>query len=310
MIFPPSSSPYGRRRALLEEAQQKVRNVKLWRRDLDGVVDPVARGLNSLRTYLDHELPGGIAHLVEMQRILESYSEMPRQRLPPRPGKKCRRAPMSSEGEASLAGALQNLTIAWEEVRGSWRDAKCAEFEEQYLKNLPSETRQAIVVMTEIDKLLQKAKQRLWIICKSAGAWIFWSGSSRWQPNFAKREERLTRSLETRRGGIAWRVEEATNGEEQNLGVPLARAQAVFDQEIARIRQIARDRAARVRRVSAQSLRTLPRRAQEARGNWLAGQQMRLMHAENARAAALQRRQRRRHMRRRSSPKIAAASSC
>lgn len=62
-------------RALLEEAQQKVRNVKLWRRDLDGVVDPVARGLNSLRTYLDHELPGGIAHLVEMQRILESYSE-------------------------------------------------------------------------------------------------------------------------------------------------------------------------------------------------------------------------------------------
>lgn len=65
---------------------------------------------------------------------------------------------MSSEGEASLAGALQNLSIAWEEVRGSWRDAKCAEFEEKYLKNLPSETRQAIVVMTEIDKLLQKAK--------------------------------------------------------------------------------------------------------------------------------------------------------
>ena len=46
---------------------------------------------------------------------------------------------MSSEGEANMAAALQNLSIAWEEVRDSWRDAKAVEFEERYLKDLPGE---------------------------------------------------------------------------------------------------------------------------------------------------------------------------
>ena len=66
---------------------------------------------------------------------------------------------MKSEGEANLAAALQNLTIAWREVQDSWRDAKCAEFEERYLKILPGETKQAAVVMAEIAKLLNKARQ-------------------------------------------------------------------------------------------------------------------------------------------------------
>jgi hypothetical protein len=65
---------------------------------------------------------------------------------------------MSSEAEASLGAALQNLTVAWQEVRGYWRDAKCAEFEERYLKELPSRTAQAAEVIAGIDKLLKKAK--------------------------------------------------------------------------------------------------------------------------------------------------------
>jgi len=65
---------------------------------------------------------------------------------------------MSSEAEASLAAALQNLTVAWEEVRGHWRDAKALQFEEQFLKELPSRTTQAGVVMAEIDKILKKAR--------------------------------------------------------------------------------------------------------------------------------------------------------
>jgi len=65
---------------------------------------------------------------------------------------------MSSEAEASLAAALQNLTIAWQEVRGHWRDAKCGEFEERYLKELPSRTTQAAGMMEEIGKILKKAK--------------------------------------------------------------------------------------------------------------------------------------------------------
>jgi hypothetical protein len=65
---------------------------------------------------------------------------------------------MSSEAEASLGAALQNLTIAWQELRGYWRDAKCLEFEERFLKELPSRTTQAATVIAEIDKILKKAR--------------------------------------------------------------------------------------------------------------------------------------------------------
>jgi hypothetical protein len=65
---------------------------------------------------------------------------------------------MSSEAEASLATALQNLNIAWQEVRGYWRDVKCAEFEERYLKDLPSRTTQAATVIADIEKILKKVR--------------------------------------------------------------------------------------------------------------------------------------------------------
>ncbi len=65
---------------------------------------------------------------------------------------------MSSEAEASLAAALQNLNVAWQEVQGHWRDAKRLEFEERYLKELPSRTTQAASVIAEIEKVLKNAR--------------------------------------------------------------------------------------------------------------------------------------------------------
>jgi hypothetical protein len=65
---------------------------------------------------------------------------------------------MSSEAESTLAAAMQNLNVAWQEVRGHWRDAKALEFEERYLRELPSRTTQAAAVMAEIEKLLKKAR--------------------------------------------------------------------------------------------------------------------------------------------------------
>ena len=59
----------------LEEAQDKMRKVKLWIRDFDGLVEPMSKGLNSLRGYLDHELPQGIAYHAEVQKIMETYLE-------------------------------------------------------------------------------------------------------------------------------------------------------------------------------------------------------------------------------------------
>jgi hypothetical protein len=65
---------------------------------------------------------------------------------------------MSSEAEASLAAALKNLNVAWEEVRVHWRDAKAAEFEERFLKELPSRTTQAATVISDIDKVLKRVR--------------------------------------------------------------------------------------------------------------------------------------------------------
>jgi len=65
---------------------------------------------------------------------------------------------MSSEAESTLEAALQNLTIAWQEVRGYWRDAKCAEFEERYLRDLPSRTVQAATVIADMEKIFKKVR--------------------------------------------------------------------------------------------------------------------------------------------------------
>jgi len=103
---------------------------------------------------------------------------------------------------------------------------------------------------------------------------------------FAKREERMTRSLEARRSAIAWRYQAATGGEEETEAARLAEVGLAFGDEEARVRRVAKEREAWVRRVSAQALRNLPRKAREARGNWLANLQMRLREADATRAAA------------------------
>jgi hypothetical protein len=65
---------------------------------------------------------------------------------------------MSSEAEASLAAALQNLNIAWQETRMYWRDAKCLEFEERYLKELPGLVAQAGRMIGELETVLKKVR--------------------------------------------------------------------------------------------------------------------------------------------------------
>jgi hypothetical protein len=71
-----------RARQALEEAQDKMRKIKLWIRDFDGAVEPLAKGLNSLRGFLDHDMPQGIAYLSEIQKIMESYTEMQKPAAP------------------------------------------------------------------------------------------------------------------------------------------------------------------------------------------------------------------------------------
>jgi len=69
----------------LEEAEAKMRKVKLWMRDFDASVEPLAKGLNSLRAFLDHDLPQGIAYLSEVEKIMEGYMEVNRPTAAPPP---------------------------------------------------------------------------------------------------------------------------------------------------------------------------------------------------------------------------------
>lgn len=61
----------------LEEAQEKLHKVKLWNRDFDTSLEPLAKSLNGLREYLVQDMPKGLAYLVQAQKILEAYGETP-----------------------------------------------------------------------------------------------------------------------------------------------------------------------------------------------------------------------------------------
>lgn len=55
-----------------------------------------------------------------------------------------------------LNDANRELFARWEEARRSWRDAKAAEFEKDYLAGLPQAVASATRVIEEIDRLLSK----------------------------------------------------------------------------------------------------------------------------------------------------------
>ena len=64
-------------RAALEEAQAKLERTKAWGRDFDRNVDPMARKLDGLRDFIDSDLARAVAHLVEIQKIIDAYNEAP-----------------------------------------------------------------------------------------------------------------------------------------------------------------------------------------------------------------------------------------
>ncbi len=62
-------------KAAVEEAEEKLRNVKLWTRNFDHTADPMLKRLESLRLLLDHDMPKAISFLLQAQKTLEGYSE-------------------------------------------------------------------------------------------------------------------------------------------------------------------------------------------------------------------------------------------
>ena len=67
------------------EAEEKLRNIKTWVRSYDHHAEPLTRRVESLRQYLNYDMPKGIAYLLQAQRTLEAYAEAGRSASAPVP---------------------------------------------------------------------------------------------------------------------------------------------------------------------------------------------------------------------------------
>lgn len=65
-----------RAKTALDEALEKLERVKKWNREFDSRIEPVARRLDRLDTFLSKSLPEAIARLDRMIQSLEAYRDM------------------------------------------------------------------------------------------------------------------------------------------------------------------------------------------------------------------------------------------
>jgi len=59
----------------LDEARDRLELVKKWTRHYDGETDPLAKQVEKLRGFMARDLKMAVAHLAELIRTLEAYSE-------------------------------------------------------------------------------------------------------------------------------------------------------------------------------------------------------------------------------------------
>lgn len=104
---------------------------------------------------------------------------------------------------------------------------------------------------------------------------------------FAKKEEVLTRDLRNRRLNATRKFRETVEKLDARLSGQLEETESQFKQEEERISTIFKARADRVRRAHASGLRSLPKRAQEAKSKWFGELQHRKFRAERRQAADL-----------------------
>jgi hypothetical protein len=62
-------------KAAVEEAHEKLRNVKKWNQNFDAAADPLVKKLDGFREFLDQEMPDAITFLYRAREILDAYAE-------------------------------------------------------------------------------------------------------------------------------------------------------------------------------------------------------------------------------------------
>ncbi len=58
----------------LDEAEAKLRTIKIWSRDFDSRVDPLVKQLEKLHTFLAHDMVRATAHLAALLKTLDAYA--------------------------------------------------------------------------------------------------------------------------------------------------------------------------------------------------------------------------------------------
>jgi hypothetical protein len=73
----------------VEEAEGKLKIIKMWNRDFDAKVEPLARQLEKLHTFLSHDLVQAGAYLARAITTLQAYADLvaPTLNLPEMPAK-------------------------------------------------------------------------------------------------------------------------------------------------------------------------------------------------------------------------------
>ncbi|MEO6739120.1 MAG: hypothetical protein ABIP20_02645, partial [Chthoniobacteraceae bacterium] len=108
---------------------------------------------------------------------------------------------------------------------------------------------------------------------------------SRTVADFAKQEAALSGTLSTKNYQEIRRHREAVQKLEAALAAEIAEAESIAEKQSERVRAIHTKRLGRGQRAHGLLSRTLPKRAADAKGNWLAKQQMRKLHADRSIAA-------------------------
>ena len=106
--------------------------------------------------------------------------------------------------------------------------------------------------------------------------------------DFAKSEEEIFRDLRAKRHVLTRKQYDATTRMTERFSVQTGDVESAYRHEEQRIRALHDGRAARIKRMQSSALRTLPRRAQEAKGNWLGSLQMRQINADRGRVTKLE----------------------
>jgi hypothetical protein len=93
-----------RAKQALAEAEDKLRRVKKWNLNYDNTADPIVKRLDSFRGFVTDELPKAVAHLRNVQKVLEAYAETGA------PASDSGGAPASAPGEQSEPGESASAT--------------------------------------------------------------------------------------------------------------------------------------------------------------------------------------------------------